>query len=151
MRYTFIIVVIFIFLAACNKGKFTSAPQIEYKSINPNTIVKLPFQNAPILTIHLTDGDGDIGFKTNFDTSFVFLKNLLTGKMDSVKLPDLGSAAKNDFEADVEISLNAVFGESNLPAPKVDTLYFEVYVKDFARNKSNVIITPEPVFFVVPQ
>ncbi len=153
MRYTFIIFITFIFLLACKKDKFTTTPQIEYKSIKPNAIRSdLPngTQVIPVLTLHITDADGDLGFIANKDTSYVFIKNLLTGKSDSLKLPDLKTSAKKNFEADIEIALATVLETSQLPSPKVDTTYFEVYVKDFAKNKSNVISTPDPVFFITP-
>jgi hypothetical protein len=153
MRYIFLIMVIFIFFAACEKDKFTSAPQIEYKSIKPNSFQSnLPnTQPIPFLTLHLTDAEGDLGFVANKDTSYVFIKNLLTGKADSFRLPDLKSSAKKNFEADVEISLGGIIESSPLLPPKIDTTYFEVYIRDFAKNKSNVIVTPDPVYFITPE
>lgn len=153
MRYIFIIVLSIIFFSACKKEEFTDAPHITYKSIKPNVAhsnIPFEFQPAPILTIHLTDGNGDVGFKANSDTSFVYIKNLLTNKMDSFLLPDLKATARKNFEADVEISLVDILETSLLPPPKVDTIYFEVYVKDFAKNKSNVIVTNDPVYFITP-
>ncbi|MBK7883055.1 MAG: hypothetical protein IPJ81_04010 [Chitinophagaceae bacterium] len=152
MRYTFLIGII-VFLSACKKDKFTSAPQITYKSINPNTLQSnIPFnaQVIPVLTLHLTDADGDLGFVDNKDTSYVFIKNLLTNKIDSLRLPDLKSSAKKYFEADVEIALGSLIESSLLPSPKIDTTFFEVYIQDFAKNKSNVIVTPDPVYFITP-
>ncbi len=152
MRKIFIVLSAIIFLYACKKDKFTTAPQISYKAIEPNSIqTNIPFQTIPVLTLHITDAEGDVGFKENQDTAFVYLKNLLTGKTDSLKFPNIGTAGKSNFEADVDISLETVIEQSNKLPPKVDTLFFEVYVKDFAKNKSNTITTPDPVYLIVPQ
>ena len=153
MRYTFLIAILFIFFVACEKDKFTTAPQIEYKSIKPNSLQSnLPngTQQIPVLSLHVTDGDGDLGFVTDKDTAYVFIKNLLTGKEDSFKFPDLKSSAKKNFEADIDISLETIIEATALPTPRIDTTFFEVYIRDFAKNVSNIIITPDPVFFIRP-
>ena len=75
---------------------------------------------------------------------------MLTSKEDSLIFPDLRTAGKSNFKADIEIGLLSVMGGRNLPLnqrPYVDTLYFEVYVKDFAKNKSNVLITDKPFYY----
>ncbi len=50
---------------------------------------------------------------------------------------------------DVNVLLRSVLVNSGRPRPFVDTLYFEVYVTDFAKNKSNVIKTDKPVYLIV--
>ena len=64
--------------------------------------------------------------------------------------PDLQTAAKTNFEADIDVTIDKVLDCRPVPGNLLhtDTLYFEFYVKDFAKNKSNVITTPEPVYFI---
>jgi hypothetical protein len=100
--------------------------------------------------VHVTDGNGDLGFNEGKDTSMIFVKNITTARLDSFILPDLSSVAGKNFEADIEVSLFNVLGASTRPRPKVDTLYFEVYVTDFAKNKSNVIVSGDPLFYISP-
>lgn len=153
MRYSLVLTMAILLFTACKKDKFTSEPQISYKSINPNAAlsnISCNFQNIPVLTFHITDAEGDLGYIIGKDTSYVFIKNLLTNRLDSVKLPDIHTAAVKNFSADIDINLCSFLAASNRPRPKTDTLYFEVYVKDFAKNKSNTIRTNDPVYFISP-
>jgi hypothetical protein len=153
MRYILSFIVFGILFSACKKDKFTTVPQISYKSIKPNAAfsnIPINQQVIPVLTINVTDAEGDLGFIRGKDTSKVFIKNLLTGKIDSLRLPDISTAAIKDFQGDVTITLSSVLGASTRPRPKTDTLFFEVYIRDFAKNKSNIIKTNDAVFYITP-
>lgn len=153
MRYFLIIAAVCSVFATCKKDKFTTVPQIKYKSIKPNAAqsnIPVTSQVIPVLTIHVTDAEGDLGFASSTDVSYIIIKNLLTGKLDSLRFPDIQTSARKNFEGDVEITLTNFLGSSTRPRPKTDTLYFEVYLKDFAKNKSNVIRTDDPVFYITP-
>ncbi len=152
MRYLPLFALLF-FFSACNKDKFTTAPQIKFKSISPsdfasNVVINLKDQ-APKLTVHVTDAEGDIGMVPNVDTAKIFIKNLLTNRLDSFDLPDLAGAGGKNFKADIEVNLYQNLGCRSVgpPRPRTDTIYFEVYVRDFAKNKSNVIVTDDPVYY----
>ncbi len=134
-------------LSACKKDKFTTAPQISFKSISPNVVDNI--STTPILTIHVTDAEGDLGL-VGKDTAFIYMKNLLTNTFDSVRFPNLQAVAKSNFKADVDIDIAKVLRCKSLPngALHTDTLYFQVYIKDFAKNKSNVIVTDDPVYYI---
>ena len=153
MRYHLLFTIAILLFAACKKDKYTTAPQISYKSINPNAVfTNIPIQVMPVLTIEVTDAEGDLGL-TGTDTAKIFIKNLITGNIDSsLRLPDLSAAAGKNFKANVEITLDTqiLLEGTTRPSPKTDTLFYEVYIKDFAKNKSNVIITTDPVFLIFP-
>jgi hypothetical protein len=150
MRYSLVFTMAILLLSACKKDKFTTAPQIEFKSIAPTEITVGTTSPDPVLTIHITDSEGDLGI-TSKDTAFVYMKSLLTNDFDSVPFPDLQAVAKSKFSADVDITLSKVFKcktqAGNPPPLHTDIMYFEVYVKDFARNKSNTIRSEQPVYF----
>ena len=161
MRLLFPAVALFLICSSCNKNKYTSAPQIKFKSIDQvlysNTLI-VPGQ-GPKLVITLTDAEGDFGFKEGKDTSLVFIKNITVPpfKMDSFKFPAaLAKVAGKNFKGDVQIDLtsNGIGGNGVLDrtcaSGCTDSLYFEVYVKDFAKNKSNVIKTAKPLLFISP-
>lgn len=154
MRNTIIVVLICFLISACSKDKFKTEPQIKFKSIEPDVVessITRDATNIPVLTVGVTDGDGDLGFKADKDTSYIYVKNLTTAKIDSFILPDLSRTAGKNFEADIQVTLfNVLGGNPGIPRPKTDTLYFEVYVTDFAKNKSNVIVTDKPVYYISP-
>jgi hypothetical protein len=149
MRYSLVFSIAILLFTSCNKDKFTTVPQIEYKKLSHNAVDLLPTSAVPVITIHITDAEGDIGF-TAKDTAFIYMKNLLTNKFDSVPFPDLQGATKNNFKADIDITISKALDCRPIPGGGLhtDTLYFEIYVKDFAKNKSNVISTPDPVYFI---
>jgi hypothetical protein len=155
MRYTLLISILALSFMACKKDKYTTAPQISFKSFNPNEGSNYnTVADQPKLVLEITDAEGDLGFIAGKDTAKVFIKNILTSKEDSMIFPDLQAAAKKNFKATLEIGLFSVMGGRTLPTnqrPYSDNLQFEVYVKDFAKNKSNVIITDKPfTFYTLP-
>lgn len=149
MRYVILFASVLFFCTACKKDKFTTAPQIKYKSLSHNLVDLSPTSAVPVFTLHITDAEGDLGINGN-DVAWVYMKNLLTNTFDSVPFPDLQRAAKKNFEADIDVTIDKVLRCRSLPGNPLhtDTLFFEFYVKDFAKNKSNVITTPEPVYFI---
>ncbi len=156
MRYILIFAVIALGFLSCNKDKFTTVPQIKFKSISPDTWYSTNYDptQGPMLTVNLTDAEGDFGFKDNSDTSYVYVKNITVPpfKIDSLKFPDLTAINGSRIDVDIEVNLRSVLATtytSGRPRPYTDTLNFEVYVKDFAKNKSNVL-SVGPVYFIVP-
>jgi hypothetical protein len=153
MRRFLMILLAGMFLLSCNKDKFTSAPQITFKSLAPNTwwsdTIDLTQTLGPRLTVKLTDAEGDLGFNSG-DTAFFYVKNLTipTAELDSFIFPDLTSARHKNMDVEVEVLLTNALTTSNQPSPYTDTLFYEVYVKDFAGNKSNVLALPQPIYYI---
>ena len=158
MRYIVLSAAVLMLFISCNKDKYTSAPQIKFKSITPAFEYGVTqLGDGPKLTLEVTDAEGDLGFEVGKDSSYVFIKCLKAPfKSDSFRFPAAvnGIVTKN-FKADVSIDLQGDGfnggGVLNPPATgQTDTLYFEVYVKDLKKNKSNVIQTPEPLYYIRP-
>ena len=153
MRSTIIIVLSLFIFSACKKDEYTTAPQIKFVSIDPafasSDLTNIFRESAPKLTIEITDAEGDIGFIPGKDTSRVYIKNLKSGNLDSFFLPDIRSVATKKFKADVIVNLfDALDCVNPGPVrPRTDTTFYEVYIRDFGKNKSNVIITGQPVFY----
>ena len=144
---------------SCKKSDGNSIPEIKFKKIT-SPFVNTTNGDFPILTISVKDADGDYGFKDGADTSYIYIKNLsyFPFKLDSFKFPSNLSAANivnNWVLADIDLRNGGTAGGgvlnfSTRPRPKTDTLHFEVYMKDFKKNKSNVIRTDDPLLFVFP-
>ncbi len=155
MRNTIIIIIISLFAVSCGKDKFTSAPQIKFKSVSPN-VVSRGVTNAgtdiiPVITLNVTDLEGDLGYASATDISYVFVRNLLINRLDSFRMPDIQTVITKNFQADILINTFDILRGSS-PAPprgKADTLIYEIYVQDFAKNKSNVVTTA-PLYYVTP-
>ncbi len=140
-----------ILISACGKDKYTTEPQLTFKSFNPNQASNLtPIEFQPTVKLEIRDGEGDVGFKPGKDTAQVYIKNMLTGKLDSFYFPDLSAVAGSNFKGEIEIGLYSVMSGRDLPStqrPYKDTLHFEIYVTDFAKHKSNVVLTTEPFIY----
>ena len=155
MRYILILGAIVLGFLSCKKDKFNTVPQITFKNISPDTwlTTNLDQNQSPVITFKLTDAEGDFGFNNNIDTSYIYVKNISVApfKLDSMKFPELIGLNRANLNVDVEVKIRSVLAStySGGPRPHVDTLRFEVYVKDFAKNKSNVILA-QPLYYVVP-
>ena len=155
MRNTIIILLISLIAASCGKDKYTTNPQITFKSLKPNRArsdIRDPGDpSVPLITLNVTDREGDLGTKSVTEFSKIYIKNLLNNAIDSFPIPDIQSIATKNFNADILInSFDILGGSTSTRRPRTDTLYFEIYVTDFAKNKSNVIRTPEPIYYLFP-
>ncbi len=160
MKYLVLSALVCFFVVSCKKGDGNTAPEISFKSITPifsvNALAGQP-NSVAILTINIKDAEGDIGFTDGKDTSYVYVKNVTVPpfKIDSFKFPsNLSNVTTKNFKAEVEVNLIAN-GQSILynytplrPGIKRDTIFFEVFVKDFGKNKSNIIRTNDPLYRV---
>lgn len=147
---TFIIVSILV--SSCNKDKFTTAPQIKFISISPNFVessITSQSPGVPRLIIEVTDAEGDLGGQDITDSSMIYLRNLKSNNIDSFRFPDLTRAQQNNFKAEVSISLFDALEcvTPGPPRPRTDSLFYEIYVQDAKKNKSNVITTTEPLLY----
>ncbi len=157
MKNFAVIACLAVLFSSCGKDKFSSVPQIKFNSIKPGVYISggtntdgLP---KPFLSIQLTDAEGDFGFEVNKDTSYVYIKNLTIPPFDTDSIPfPLSLVRKSNLDAEVAVDLfNAkglVQGTIRPVKPSTDTVFYEVYVKDFAKNKSNVIKTDDPLFII---
>jgi len=153
MRTTIALAILLTGMISCKKDKFNTVPEIAFKSINPNVELRSNSNplSGPVLTIKLTDAEGDFGRQNDTTISYVYVKNVSFApfKLDSFAFPDLSGLNKKNLNVDVSVRIRSVINSPNPPViPHTDTMYFEVYVKDFANNKSNVIRTPDPVYFI---
>ena len=150
MRNTLVIFIICLLAISCSKDKYTSAPQIKFESVSPDRVssgVTLGSPEIPVITLSVTDSEGDLGFKTGTDTSYIYIKNLLINRLDSFVLPDIQSVTTKNFQAEIRINVFDILRGSTRARPKVETLQYEIYVVDFAKNKSNKVTTA-PIYYV---
>jgi hypothetical protein len=146
MRHILFIAFSAMLLTTCKKDKFNTVPEITFVEFKPDFYNNSTADgNLPVLKIHVTDAEGDLGFVDGKDTSFIYIKNLRTLRFDSAQLPNIKPIAQKNFEADVSVFMKQYLGTTRSTR---DTLFFEVYIKDFAKNKSNVIKTGKPVYFI---
>lgn len=153
MRYTLFIACLFVTLASCKKDKFTTVPQIKFVDLTPNVaqsdINSTNKDQAPKLIFKITDSEGDFGSTDIEDSSMIYVKHLLSNSIDSFRFPDLTRATKKDFDAEVTINLFDALQcyAPGPPRPRTDTVYYEFYVQDAKKNKSNIVRTEKPLYY----
>ena len=153
MKNTLLIVCVMLALVSCKKDKFETTPKISFVDVSPNSFssdMTVLFKDlAPKLIIKVTDAEGDFGGTANTDSSYIYIKNLLTNTLDSVRFPNLERAPKNNFEAEVSVNLFDFLEcvDPDPARPRIDTTYYEVYITDAKKHKSNVITTTKPAYY----
>ena len=129
-----------IVLTACSKDKFTTKPQITFKSVNgtefsPGYLINFTFD--------ATDKEGDIQ-----DSMFVLRSGSACNELNGVTgfLMPL-STPKSDLK--VEIDLTFIYKITNPPyiqldgcTGKTDTTGFKFWIKDNAGNVSDTVQAP---------
>ena len=137
MRNTILIAVICLAICGCTKNKFSTIPQLKYKSVNTNEL-----SNGQIIQFKLSysDAEGDL-------QDSIYVEKYGTNCPDSrfkqyYNMPNF-PVVKN---SEGEILVSYGYGVPNYPliqSPqcpgKNDTCYFRFMIQDKAKNKSDTV------------
>lgn len=129
MRNTVLISIFILLVAGCNKDKFTTAPQLKYKSVNTTVLNR---NEDLIFTLSFTDAEGDL-------TDSIFIIKYVPGCSASgisaqYRLPEFPTG-KNQ-KGDITITFNY----NDIPPkcfPKNDTCVFKFVLRDQAQHVSD--------------
>ncbi len=140
-------------------------PVIQYERLTKNTMLQGDgTEDQTWITISFTDGDGDLGFfkegSSQVETD-LFIRDLrlnaVTEKFTIPFVPELGAA--NGISGEINFRLYTtccIFPEwvTGQPAPcdtspeyPMDTVQYEIYIKDRAGHESNRVVT-EPIYLL---
>lgn len=138
---TFLVVTV---LAGCSKDKYTTKPQLTFKSVN--TTLLQPNQSIQFI-IEVTDREGDIQdsiwiqkFEPNCPSSNFIAK---------YKMPDFNKL--RNLKGDIEICFGYGIGLGCAPITgpfcpnRNDTAVFKFWLQDNAKNMSDTISSPSIV------
>ena len=139
MKYSlFVLIVLVVIATACNKDKFTTEPQVEVKSITPETVFN---GNIINLKAKYTDDEGDL------DSAYVVYKwynGATVVKADTFRYPYSILNLPSDLRrADIEVTFeyNTNNNPDLVPLPGVSvrdtTATFRLILIDKARHRSN--------------
>lgn len=152
MQKTIFFIITCVLFFSCKKEEFNTVPHIEFLSITPSTWYSdNPSLTGPQLSFKLTDAEGDFGFQdTSISFVYIRLENDTLNPPDSLAFPDLPIPNKSNLNVEVSVDIASVLPPPHFPRPFTDTLHFELYVKDFAGHKSNVIKSTSPFYYITP-
>lgn len=145
MRLGLGLIAFLFFTNGCIKFKsFPPTPVITFKSMNVSE-VKQGVTPIKIL-FNFTDGDGDIGLTQQDTSKDVLILDVRRGAPSfppiqyDYRMPYVTPEGNNkSISGEVEISIPNTFCR---PGLTVDTLRYNIQIKDRAGNKSNTIETP---------
>ena len=152
MRQLIIFLLSSLLFWSCKKETFTSEPKISYLSISPRSWSYCnTCYNGPLLKFKLTDLEGDFGFQDT-SVSYVYVRNVADtlNAPDSIPFPAISISDKKKLNVEVTVDFKNVLPPPHNTRPYTDTVFFEVYVKDFANHKSNIIRSGDPFYFITP-
>ncbi|MCB9284228.1 MAG: hypothetical protein H6563_09165 [Lewinellaceae bacterium] len=153
-------------LASCTQPPdYPIEPVIEFQRLTKNTLIQGDgTEDETWVTISFTDGDGDIGFfqeGSNQVETDLFIRDLrldvVTEKFTIPFIPELGTT--NGISGEITFRMYTtccIFPDwvPGQPAPcdvspdyPVDTVRYEIYIKDRAGHESNHIQT-EPIYLL---
>jgi hypothetical protein len=144
-KIVFLVSVIIISIA-CNKGKYTTAPQLYFKSVN-NTVLSSG-QNNLEFTLNFTDKEGDIDSLFIKRVSKVCPNDFLNDYVE--KIPNFTYTSNQKGDIYVNFSYNNIDSNkiniSSCISNKNDTSSFRFCLKDKAGNYSDTLVSPQIVF-----
>lgn len=137
-------IIAFSFLAGCSKDKYTTKPQLKYKSVNTKTLSN---NQTLTFTLGVTDAEGDLQ-----DT--IWVQEIVkgcggAGFTSPYRMPDF--TGTKDLEGDIQVCY--AYG-LNLGCPAIthsscvnrnDTATFKFWIQDLAKNRSDTITSDQIV------
>ena len=132
------------FFAACSKDKYTTKPQLKYKSVNTRTLSR---NQTLTFTLQVTDAEGDLQ-----DSLWVqeIVKNCADGGGTvRYKMPEFTSV--KDLKGDIEIcyAYGINRGCPDIYEPKCpgknDSATYKFWIQDKAKNVSDTVTSDQVV------
>ncbi len=141
------------FAACISPPEYPKEPQIKFLGLSKNTMRQgqLGNEDSLFVTFSFTDGDGDLGTKgqANRDSVNIFLTDKRTNTPAEERfrmplVPEQGAA--NGISGEIRLLLfttccNVLPPCEPSTTKPIDTLVYEIYIKDRAGNSSNKIQT----------
>ncbi len=133
MRKTYLLSMLILFLASCNKDKFTTQPQLKYESVNTTVLDR---GETLVMNLSFTDAEGDLSDTLTIIKSAQNCSNSF--RIAPYKLPAFPLGKNQSGDIVVTFSYNDV---SPKCFPKNDTAVFKFVLKDKAQNKSDTAVS----------
>lgn len=153
MKSSPLLLLLILMVLSCTKPPdYPDEPVIGFISFSKNQIVQDPLglNDTTYASFSFTDGDGDLGHN---DSLNVFITDTRDGfEIPGNRIPFVPEqGASNGINGEITIMLltTCCYYENGLPpcepstSKPTDTLRYEIYIKDRAGNRSNIITTDD--------
>jgi len=155
--WSFFAAVLLLNLQSCIQSEVLPIePAITAITLNKDTIVS--GTEAFVVTIHFTDGNGDLGVTETHPESNAFVIDNRTNFVDSLTIPFIspnGTIKSIEGEIDFTFNSECCIPLSGIPCtpdadyPPFDQVRFDVIIRDRAGNFSNQMQSP-PMYIMCP-
>lgn len=136
MRYTVLFLLFISILCGCKKDKYTSAPQLKYKSSN----TKVLHQGETLqMTLLFTDAEGDLTDKIIIQKIVAPCRTANGSFIDSTNYLPSFPTGKNQ-SGDILITYS--YSDLNPQCAKNDTAIFKFVLRDKAQHSSDTAVSP---------
>lgn len=149
--YSILLIATVVGFVACKKSSTGNPiPVIAYSGMSTDSINNGSSKDTLSITFTIVDGDGDLGNNPNVSND-IFLKDSrsVTNEEIGFSMPEIPKGViKEGNSANIHCTVNisaALYLLLRPTRPLGDTLSFDIYIKDKAGNKSNVITT-HPIY-----
>lgn len=140
MRYTIIFSILVLLISGCKKDKYTTVPQLKYKSVNTKQLHR---GETLVFTLSFTDKEGDLTDKLIYQkvvkgcpgSNFIDSSNAV---------PTFPSGKNQAGELLVTLTYNDVNPQCS---PKNDTAIFKFLLRDKALNKSDTAVSDQIIIY----
>ena len=136
MRYSILLALISLLIISCNKDKFTTVPQLKYKSANITDVFP---GDVLQMKLSFTDKEGDLDGLIYVQQYSI---NCTRTKFeDSLAIPKFPSTSNSDGEIVVSYGYRVPpsLVEPQCNDVKLDTCFFRFAIKDKAGNRSDTV------------
>ena len=136
MRYSILLASISLLIISCNKDKFTTVPQLKYKSANITDVFP---GDVLQMKLSFTDKEGDLDGLIYVQQYSI---NCTRTKFeDSLAIPKFPSTSNSDGEIVVSYGYRVPpsLVEPQCNDVKLDTCFFRFAIKDKAGNRSDTV------------
>ena len=141
MRYKILISIFVLFLFSCKKDKYTTAPQLKYKSVNTKTLQR---GETLQITLSFTDAEGDLTDSMTVQKIVKACPDRSNSSFTQLyKIPTFPTSKNQSGNIVVTYSYNDI----NPICNRNDTAVFKFVLKDQAKNKSDTAVS-DPIVII---
>lgn len=144
------IVLLSVLSTSCKKKKKGSViPSIGFIELTPNTVRSGNSEDTVFIRFKITDGDADLGNTIGSNLADIYVKDSRDTTENGYYFPTIPKEVlANNAGVTGECTLKVyaslfLIKRSDIAHENGDTLHYDIYVKDRAQHKSNVIKTPD--------
>lgn len=131
-------------LAACDKDKFETKPQLEIKSVNNREV---PFNGNLVVTLNFTDKEGDVNDSLFVIRERINVRGPFVAPPSPFKIPSFPERNQGEIQVNFDFQTQLISGLSSIRIPGTvpsqyerDSLRLKFVARDREGNLSDTVV-----------